>query len=265
MILSSYVVGSEVLLGLVWLGEMKARACELCNGEASLYCGSDSAFLCWSCDDTVHGANFLVARHVRLSLCSECNGLTGEKFCGAGFRSLRPICRSCSSETSSGLLDDSMSSSSSCVSTTDSAPKKGGGGVSRPRTESTGVANSTSAVSGQNTRLPAKAEGILVNWCRKLGLNGNCPALASHALGVCLDKLTGLPIRVSLAAAIWCGAKMSGDRSAYTCQNLKRLVEISRVPEKIILAGESKLARAVKIERPRHVQDQEEGWAETSG
>lgn len=257
---------------------MKARPCELCHREASLYCGSDSAFLCWSCDATVHGANFLVARHVRLSVCSECKEFTGDTFSGLGFWRHRPICRSCSSETSNGHLDSMSSSSSSCVSTTESAPKKArsnGGGVSQPKAERTGFASSMSALSGQDSKFPsrlrapstmdAKAEAILVNWCRKLGLDGNSPALASHALGVCLEKLKGLPLRVSLAAAIWCGAKLTGDRSASTCQNLKRLGEISRVPERIILAGEAKLARVVKIERPRHVQDQEEGWAETCG
>ncbi|KAL6312459.1 hypothetical protein AAG906_021675 [Vitis piasezkii] len=238
---------------------MKGRVCELCNEEASLYCGSDSAFLCWSCDARVHGANFLVARHVRHTLCSECNGLAGDTFFGVGFQPHRLICRSCSSEVEleTSTDHDSKSSSSSCVSTTESAPKKGG--VSRRKAERTGFTSSVSAVSG--------AEDILVNWCRKLGLNGSCTSVASHALGVCLVKLTVLPLRVSLVAAISCGAKLSGDRSAYTPQNLKRLVEISGVPAKLILAAESKLARVLKMERrrPRHVRDREEGWAECSG
>lgn len=255
---------------------MKGRVCELCNEEASLYCGSDSAFLCWSCDARVHGANFLVARHVRHTLCSECNGLAGDTFFGVGFQPHRLICRSCSSEVESETSTDhdSKSSSSSCVSTTESAPRKGG--VSRRKAERTGFTSSVSAVSGVDSRFPsklrarssvdAKAEDILVNWCRKLGLNGSCTSVASHALGVCLVKLTVLPLRVSLVAAISCAAKLSGDRWAYTPQNLKRLVEISGVPAKLILAAESKLARVLKMERrrPRHVRDREEGWAECS-
>ncbi|RVW42778.1 hypothetical protein CK203_079975 [Vitis vinifera] len=135
---------------------------------------------------------FLVARHVRHTLCSECNGLAGDTFFGVGFQPHRLICRSCSSEVESETSTDhdSKSSSSSCVSTTESAPRKGG--VSRRKAERTGFTSSVSAVSGVDSRFPsklrarssvdAKAEDILVNWCRKLGLNGSCTSVASHAL-----------------------------------------------------------------------------------
>ncbi|WRX26444.1 B-box-type zinc finger - like 10 [Theobroma cacao] len=45
------------------------KLCELCQEEAFVYCLADAAFLCWQCDDKVHQANFLVARHLHLSGC----------------------------------------------------------------------------------------------------------------------------------------------------------------------------------------------------
>ncbi|KAJ0794424.1 putative transcription factor interactor and regulator Znf-B family [Helianthus annuus] len=44
--------------------------CDLCHHhQPSLYCSSDSAFLCFHCDSQVHTANFLVARHIRVPIC----------------------------------------------------------------------------------------------------------------------------------------------------------------------------------------------------
>ncbi|KVI04161.1 zinc finger protein CONSTANS-LIKE 1-like [Cynara cardunculus var. scolymus] len=54
---------------------MKKR-CELCKSMARVYCDSDSASLCWSCDAKVHSANFLVARHSRSLLCQICQSPT---------------------------------------------------------------------------------------------------------------------------------------------------------------------------------------------
>ncbi|KAL3733665.1 hypothetical protein ACJRO7_023092 [Eucalyptus globulus] len=34
-----------------------------------MHCESDQASLCWGCDEKVHGANFLVAKHARALLC----------------------------------------------------------------------------------------------------------------------------------------------------------------------------------------------------
>ncbi|EOA32562.1 hypothetical protein CARUB_v10015852mg [Capsella rubella] len=50
--------------------------CELCGGDAYVFCEADSAFLCRKCDRWVHGANFLAWRHVRRVLCTSCQKLT---------------------------------------------------------------------------------------------------------------------------------------------------------------------------------------------
>ncbi|XP_010510772.1 PREDICTED: B-box domain protein 31-like [Camelina sativa] len=50
--------------------------CELCSGDAYVFCEADSAFLCRKCDRWVHGANFLAWRHVRRVLCTSCQKLT---------------------------------------------------------------------------------------------------------------------------------------------------------------------------------------------
>ncbi|KAI3515358.1 hypothetical protein L1887_14235 [Cichorium endivia] len=52
------------------------KRCELCKSTAKVYCDSDMASLCWSCDAKVHSANFLVARHSRSLLCQICQSPT---------------------------------------------------------------------------------------------------------------------------------------------------------------------------------------------
>ncbi|KVH95944.1 zinc finger protein CONSTANS-like [Cynara cardunculus var. scolymus] len=52
------------------------KSCELCKSLARIYCESDQASLCWSCDSKVHSANFLVARHSRSLLCRVCQSPT---------------------------------------------------------------------------------------------------------------------------------------------------------------------------------------------
>ncbi|KAA8541538.1 hypothetical protein F0562_022690 [Nyssa sinensis] len=268
--------------------------CELCNGEAALYCSSDSAFLCWNCDSKVHGANFLVARHVRRTVCSECKGFTNNRISGVGFQPVRPICRSCLPESCDDDLDSlSSTSSSACISSTESCatqPKRID--FDRLRTDRIVSSASVTELSGEKctgrftgevtsrntknretktkTQRPlapsnvySKAEGVLVNWCRKLGLCGSdVVAVACNTFGICCDELTVLPFRVSLAAAFWFSLRLCGDRSASTLQILKRLEEISGVPAKLILAAESKLARVLKSRKAR--EQQEEGWAECS-
>lgn len=264
---------------------MKFRACELCNGEAALYCASDSAFLCFTCDGKVHGANFLVARHVRQTICSQCKDFDGNCVSGTVVCLSRPVCRSCSPES---VNDDSISSSSSaCISSTSSFIniKK------NPRREMDKILSSSSVTenSGENmnfcgevtskknrakpitkilrSRVPAKvdakAEDIFVNWCRKMGLDGNCNIpTASQALSVCLSESTVSPFRVALAASFWFSVRACRGSAATTDQNLKKLEEISGVPAKLILTAQTKLARVLSVRNDQ--QDQEEGWAECS-
>ncbi|XP_076909714.1 uncharacterized protein LOC143567087 [Bidens hawaiensis] len=52
------------------------KSCELCKSLAKIYCESDHASLCWTCDSKVHSANFLVARHSRSLLCRVCQSPT---------------------------------------------------------------------------------------------------------------------------------------------------------------------------------------------
>ncbi|KAL1197503.1 B-box domain protein 31 [Cardamine amara subsp. amara] len=59
--------------------------CELCGGDASVFCEADSAFLCRKCDRWVHGANFLAWRHVRRVLCTACQKLTRRCLVGDDF------------------------------------------------------------------------------------------------------------------------------------------------------------------------------------
>lgn len=48
--------------------------CDFCGDQRSLvYCRSDAACLCLSCDRNVHSANALSRRHSRTLLCERCN------------------------------------------------------------------------------------------------------------------------------------------------------------------------------------------------
>ncbi|XP_021293321.1 zinc finger protein CONSTANS-LIKE 12-like [Herrania umbratica] len=48
--------------------------CDFCGGvRAVIYCKSDAARLCLSCDGCVHSANLLSRRHARSLLCEKCN------------------------------------------------------------------------------------------------------------------------------------------------------------------------------------------------
>ncbi|XP_061354374.1 B-box zinc finger protein 32 [Gastrolobium bilobum] len=234
--------------------KMKVRVCELCDQQASLYCPSDSAFLCWNCDDTVHRANFLVARHLRHLLCSECNRFAQTHIAGATPPCLAPTCRSCSPENPS---DDAPSSSSSSASVSSSescaaAPKeikvKRRAKAGRVMSCSSSVTDDGSPAAKKRRRnvesvavAVAESEEVFVKWSRELGLelgvNGN--RVASRALGLCV----GVPLRVAAATSFWLGLRFCGDESLATFQNLSRLEAISGVPAKLIVAAHAKLAR----------------------
>ncbi|KAJ7962680.1 B-box zinc finger protein [Quillaja saponaria] len=271
---------------------MKAGICELCKGEASVYCASDSAFLCWNCDSVVHQANFLVARHIRLTLYSNCKGFSGNQISGAGVGNLKPFCRSCLTENySPEIYSVSSCSSSACVSSTESCstdPNKSRLDDHRKKTEKIVSSSSITELAGQKLKTPVifdgqvtsekkrkeerqlkstshadnKAAEILMNWSRGLGLNGHLISpLALRALNFCLGKLTVFSFRVVLAVSFWFGLRFCKDVSKSTNRNLKRLEEVSGVPAKVFLAAEAKLVRELRLWRPRC--EMEEGWAES--
>lgn len=261
---------------------MIIRACELCNTEAAIYCASDSAFLCRSCDANVHEANFLVARHLRQTICSQCKGLTGNFNSGVGLKALSAICSSCCSPTAGFDLESdylSSSSSSICVSSTTTKKvysdcwKTCGFDSTMPVNDSTCEFRSGKSTKNQGemnsirsksrSKVDWKTEGVFVNWSGKLGLPTNdAVRVACDALTACFDKL---PFRVCLAASMWLGLRFCGDRLAVTRQALKQLEEMSGVPAKLILVAESKLQRFLKARR-HHRRDHQlkEGWAECS-
>ncbi|EEF36632.1 zinc finger protein CONSTANS-LIKE 4 [Ricinus communis] len=87
------------------------KGCELCGGAARMYCESDQASLCWSCDEKVHSANFLVAKHCRNLLCQVCQSPTPWKASGPKLGPTVSICDSCfslhnSSNNHRDIIDD---------------------------------------------------------------------------------------------------------------------------------------------------------------
>ncbi|GAB4849585.1 hypothetical protein Ancab_004380 [Ancistrocladus abbreviatus] len=77
------------------------KGCELCSSQAKMYCESDQASLCWDCDEKVHGANFLVAKHMRTVLCHVCQSQTPWKATGLKLGRTVSICDGCVSSGSS--------------------------------------------------------------------------------------------------------------------------------------------------------------------
>ncbi|XVF44498.1 hypothetical protein PTKIN_Ptkin02bG0128300 [Pterospermum kingtungense] len=71
------------------------KSCELCKLAARTYCESDQASLCWDCDAKVHGANFLVARHVRCLLCQACQSITPWRAAGSNLGRTVSVCERC--------------------------------------------------------------------------------------------------------------------------------------------------------------------------
>ncbi|XP_074585241.1 B-box zinc finger protein 32 [Curcuma longa] len=213
-------------------------ACELCSGEAAVYCEADEAFLCWACDASVHGANFLVARHLRRVACASCDAL-GPACCVSG--RVRRICSSCFPD------QDHSDASSSCLSTSESAaagppPRRVATAAKRPLGE---------------------AEAILLGWSRRMGLRGGrrCAEVAARVVAACGRTAAAQPLRVVLAAALWSSIKRFEIEAAYVesrggAAALRRLEACSGVPARLILAAESRIARRVRV------ADAEEGWAE---
>ncbi|KAG9449212.1 hypothetical protein H6P81_009177 [Aristolochia fimbriata] len=260
------VLWTEKAEGEVSMGCVRPRVCELCNGGASVYCISDTAFLCWDCDASVHGANFLVARHLRRILCNRCKRLEGGCFSGVPSSALgSPLCRSCAS-SDAACESDSDSSSSTCISSSGSF----------------GADNSVSTASSKfgvrrfgpgrdrgpaTAYVDAKGERLLEHWCRRLGLRGSCSfrTVALRALEACVRKFKVFPFRVCLAASLWFAADVCHPRRGSMLQ-LKRLEQCSGVPAKLIVLAESKLRSILRVKKIKQQQPQEEekeGWAES--
>ncbi|XXG83022.1 hypothetical protein AAC387_Pa10g0881 [Persea americana] len=68
-----------------------AITCELCNSRATIYCRSDDAFLCRTCDKHVHKANFLALRHIRCVLCESCQKPKHRYIIGSSFELTTPF------------------------------------------------------------------------------------------------------------------------------------------------------------------------------
>ncbi|URE23675.1 B-box zinc finger family protein [Musa troglodytarum] len=158
---------------------MKQRpACELCDGEAAVFCGPDAAFLCWACDASVHSANFLVARHVRRVACKACRSLdTARRVFGAAPRRVTPLCASCDPDPSPSSPSHSAvsSSSSSCLSTSESRVAHRAAKPAAPR---------RAAVKWCGRDADEGVGGVLLCWSRRMGLRSGraCMEVAARAV-----------------------------------------------------------------------------------
>ncbi|KAK4398432.1 hypothetical protein Sango_1318700 [Sesamum angolense] len=77
---------------------MSKKGCELCSNPARMFCESDQASLCWDCDEKVHAANFLVAKHSRNLLCHVCYLPTPWKAAGLKLGPTVSVCQACAED-----------------------------------------------------------------------------------------------------------------------------------------------------------------------
>ncbi|KAL1537450.1 B-box zinc finger protein 32-like [Salvia divinorum] len=82
------------------------KKCELCNKVARMYCESDEASLCWTCDLRVHTANFLVAKHTRTLLCHACQSPTPWTGSGPRLGPTVSVCEACANGRRDGAAED---------------------------------------------------------------------------------------------------------------------------------------------------------------
>ncbi|TYK13089.1 putative zinc finger protein [Cucumis melo var. makuwa] len=71
------------------------KLCELCGCVATVMCEADAAMLCWGCDSKVHGANFLVGKHLRVLLCHDCQAPTPWNGSGPNLVATVAFCHNC--------------------------------------------------------------------------------------------------------------------------------------------------------------------------
>nr|AAX20015.1 CONSTANS-like b [Pisum sativum] len=72
---------------------MATKLCDSCKStKATLFCRSDSAFLCITCDSNIQAANKLASRHHRVTLCEVCEQAPAHVTCKADAAAL---CVSC--------------------------------------------------------------------------------------------------------------------------------------------------------------------------
>ncbi|KAE8665573.1 Zinc finger protein CONSTANS-LIKE 4 [Hibiscus syriacus] len=72
---------------------MASKLCDSCKSErATLFCRSDSAFLCSNCDSKIHAANKLASRHARVLVCEVCEQAPAHVTCKADAATLCVTC-----------------------------------------------------------------------------------------------------------------------------------------------------------------------------
>ncbi|KAJ0986600.1 hypothetical protein J5N97_004956 [Dioscorea zingiberensis] len=76
-----------------------ARACDTCRAApCAVFCRADQAYLCASCDASVHAANRVASRHERVWVCEGCERAPAELTCRADNAAL---CAACDAEVHS--------------------------------------------------------------------------------------------------------------------------------------------------------------------
>jgi len=215
--------------------------------------------------------SLLLAIYIRRVICSGCGSITGNPFSGATPSLSLVTCFSCSPgnkelDSISSSSSSSSTLSSACISSTETTRFEN----TRKGVKTTSSSSSVKNILGRSLRDRLKrsrnlrSEGVFVNWCKRLGLNGNLVVQrASRAMALCFGRLAS-PFRVSLAASFWFGLRLCGDKSVTTWENLRRLEEVSGVPNKPIVTVEMKIEQALRSKRLQLQKKMEEGWAECS-
>eukprot|EP01018_Ginkgo_biloba_P003425 Gb_14937 [translate_table: standard] len=231
--------------------ELKEK-CELCRvREAALHCDADEALLCWKCDEDVHGANFLAARHLRSLLCCRCHRPTHHHVSGSNL--LPPSSpRLCASCTSSDCLPSrpSCDQSSRCVSTLKSEI------CSKERSyERSYMIAGLGEGGGEELRRwygrkKEKIEGLLRKWCKRLDVTGPSCVVAmamrvmeKALINTCTLLVRKHTLRIYMVASLFLAAVLT--KSRVRISPLKSLQECTGLSSKAIVLGVSKLCKLI--------------------
>lgn len=77
------------------------KNCIVCEGKALMYCYNDDAYFCKPCDEQVHTANAIAARHQRVPLCELCSSSPSKVFCQ---NDKAYLCSGCDESSHQGFL-----------------------------------------------------------------------------------------------------------------------------------------------------------------
>ncbi|XP_024522753.1 B-box zinc finger protein 32-like [Selaginella moellendorffii] len=257
----------------------KSRDCELCQVRAAVYCCADEAYLCWKCDSKVHGANFIVARHLRSILCGRCHSPTAVLAESSPPGPCSSLCPTCACPASLGdISEDSIHSQHSSTMDHDlaaeeevssAAPKRARSSELRTRSRSPSpdsvipvsrkrknAAIDAAVIPTQQLVTLGRLECVLRNWEGALGLEPSdhrvslaMQLLRRIAVSIKVNRLPKLDARAALAVCLWISLKLERDRLSRSIPRVDLFGRCTGIAADVLLTVEARLCDELSTPR----------------